>query len=237
MRHPRSSRPTLRPRHLLVLVLALTALPLAAQEQEYNMEIGVLGGGCFYMGDANTSRLFLGTQPAAGVLARYNLNPRMVLKGDLAYGRITGSTDGQAYPGGLSTTFDRNIFELSTQFEYNFFAYGTGEGYKDSHRLTPYIQAGLGATYAPKPAEHILALNIPLGIGVKFKVIPRVNVGAEWTFRFTSTDKLDVTSPDGLRLSDPYNIKSGLMKNKDSYSFIVAYISYDIFAKECDCND
>ena len=64
-----------------------------------------------------------------------------------------------------------------------------------------------------------------------------MNVGAEWTFRFTSTDKLDVTSPDGLRLSDPYNIKSGLMKNKDSYSFIVAYISYDIFAKECDCND
>ena len=222
---------------LLLTALLLTALPAAAQEEEYNMEVGVLGGGCFYMGDANTSQLFLNTQPAAGILARYNLNPRMVLKGDLAYSRLTGSTEGQAYPGGQSTTFDRKIFELSTQFEYNFFAYGTGEGYKDSHRLTPYIQAGAGLTFAPKPAEHVLALNIPIGIGVKYKVLPRINVGAAWTFRFTSSDKLDVSSAEGLQLNDPLNIKSSGIKNKDSYSFVVAYISYDIFAKECDCND
>lgn len=231
--YPHTSRRSI----LLAVALILSVLPAAAQEQEYNMEIGVLGGGCFYMGDANTSQLFLNTQPAAGILARYNLNPRMVLKGDIAYGRLKGDTEGQAYPDGLATTFDRKIFELSTQFEYNFFAYGTGEGYKDSHRLTPYIQGGMGITFAPKPAEHVLAFHIPIGIGVKYKLMPRVNVGAEWTFRFTSSDKLDVTNPDGLRLSDPYNIKSGLMKNKDSYSFIVAYLSYDIFAKECDCND
>ena len=233
----RPSRQALRLSVLLTIALISSVLPAAAQEQEYNMEIGVLGGGCFYMGDANTSRLFLNTQPAAGILARYNLNPRMVVKGDLAYGRLTGSTDNQAYPGGQTITFDRKIFELSSQFEYNFFAYGTGEGYKDSHRLTPYIQGGLGVTFAPKPAEHVLALNVPIGIGVKCKVMPRVNVGAEWTFRFTSTDKLDVTNAEGLRLSDPFNIKSGMLKNKDSYSFFVAYISYDIFAKECDCND
>lgn len=237
MHNPCLFRYTLRPRVLLTMVFAFFVLHIAAQEEEYNMEIGVLGGGCFYMGDANTSQLFLNTQPAAGILARYNLNPRMVLKGDIAYGRIMGSTDGQAYPGGQTTTFDRSIFELSTQFEYNFFAYGIGEGYKDNRRLTPYIQGGLGATYAPKPAEHILALHFPIGIGVKYKLFPRVNVGAEWTFRFTSSDKLDVTSPDGLQLSDPLNIKSGFMKNKDSYSFIMAYISYDIFAKECHCND
>lgn len=228
---------TLGQRLLWLLLTVVSVLPAAAQEEEYNMEIGVLGGGCFYMGDANSSQLFLHTQPAAGILARYNLNPRMVVKGDLAYGRITGSTAGQAYPGGQATDFSRSLYELSTQFEYNFFAYGTGEGYKDSHRLTPYIQAGLGVTFAPKPAEHILALHIPIGIGVKYKLIPRVNVGVEWTFRCTSSDKLDVSSAEGLHLSDPFNIKSGLLKNKDSYSFFVAYLSYDIFAKECDCNN
>ncbi|MCR5140459.1 MAG: DUF6089 family protein [Bacteroidaceae bacterium] len=223
----------------ILLLLSLPLRPLAAQEtEEYNMEVGAWGGGCFYMGDANVTTPFKSMAEAAGVLARYNLNPRMVVKGGLGYGHLTGTTDGQPnyYPNGESATFDRRIFDFSTHFEYNFFAYGT-QGYKDSHRFTPYLLAGAGITFAPKPAEHVVALHIPVGIGVKYKLAHRLNVGAEWTFRFTSTDKLDVSNPQGLQLNDPYHITSTGLKNKDTYSFVVAYISYDIFAKECDCND
>ena len=95
----------------------------------------------------------------------------------------------------------------------------------------------MGLTYAPKPAHHVVAMNIPLGLGVKFKVVERVNVGAEWTVRFTTSDRLDVVNKEGLQLSDPYGIKSKGLKNKDTYSWLMLYVSYDIFPKYRKCNN
>lgn len=212
---------------------------LSAQELEYKMELGAMAGGCFYMGDANYSTPLKNTAIAGGILARYNFNPRMVVKGNFAVGRIHGTTEGLSnkFPQGQHSTFSRNVYELGGQFEYNFFAYGTGAGYKDSHRLAPYVLAGIGMTYAPKPADHVVALNFPLGMGAKYKLAERINIGIEWTIRFTSSDKLDVTNKHGLILDDPYQIEGKGMKNKDSYSLLLAYISYDLFPKYRKCNN
>jgi hypothetical protein len=76
-----------------------------------------------------------------------------------------------------------------------------------------------------------------MGIGVKYKLTKRINIGAEWTMRLTTTDKLDVTHTDGLILDDPYGIQSKALKNKDSYSLMFAYISYDLFPKYRKCNN
>lgn len=227
-------------RRATAVILLLSAVCMSsAQELEYKMELGGMVGGCFYLGDANYITPFKHTAMAGGILARYNINPRMAVKGDLAIGRIKGTTERLAnkFPEEGYTTFDRNIYELGAQFEYNFFAYGTGAGYKNSHRLAPYIQAGAGLSYAPKPVNHVFALNIPMGIGVKYKLIERLNVGAEWTIRFTTSDRLDVTNATGLQLEDPYGIESKGIKNKDSYSMLMLYISYDMFPKYRKCNN
>lgn len=220
-----------------ILLLVMPCV-ISAQELEYKMELGAIAGGCFYMGDANFSAPLKDAAMAGGILARYNLNPRMVVKGDFAVGKLQGSTMGSdnKFPNG-EATFNRTVMELGGQFEYNFFAYGSGAGYKDSRRLTPYVLAGAGITYAPKPVEHVFALNIPLGMGVKYKLADRVNVGAEWTMRFTTSDRLDVSSLEGTILDDPYQIASKGMKNKDSYSLLIAYISYDLFPKYRKCNN
>ena len=222
-----------------VLLLLTTVHVVSAQELEYNMELGGMMGGCFYMGDANYTTPFKDVSMAGGILARYNINPRMAVKGDLAVGRIKGSTKGMEnkFPNGEHSTFSRNVYELGAQFECNLFAYGTGAGYKDSRRLAPYMLAGIGMTYAPKPANHVVAMNIPLGLGVKYKLAERLNVGAEWSMRFTTSDKLDVTSKDGLQLNDPYGIDGKGLKNKDSYSWLMLYVSYDMFPKYRKCNN
>ena len=221
------------------LLLLLFVCTVSAQELEYNMELGGMMGGCFYMGDANYTTPFKDVAMVGGVLARYNINPRMAVKGDLAVGRIKGSTKGMEnkFPNGEHSTFSRNVYELGAQFECNLFAYGTGAGYKDSRRLAPYMLAGIGMTYAPKPANHVVAMNIPLGLGVKYKLAERLNVGAEWSMRFTTSDKLDVTNKAGLQLNDPYGIKGKGLKNKDSYSWLMLYISYDMFPKYRKCNN
>ena len=224
---------------LAAVLLLLPVCAVSAQELEYNMELGGMVGGCFYMGDANYATPFKNMSMTGGVLARYNINPRMAVKGDLAMGRIKGSTKGLAnkFPSGEHSTFSRNVYELGAQFEYNFFAYGTGAGYKGSHRLAPYLIGGLGLTYAPKPANHVVAMSFPLGLGVKYKIAERINMGAEWTMRFTTSDKLDVTSKEGLQLNDPYGVKSKGLKNRDSYSWLVLYVSYDMFPKYRKCNN
>lgn len=237
MRH--STRQYIFGRIAAFLLLLPSVYMVSAQELEYKMELGAIAGGCFYMGDANNSLPLKNTAMAGGILARYNFNPRMVVKGDFAIGKIQGTTEGldNKFPDGLHTTFGRTVYELGGQFEYNFFAYGSGAGYKDSHRMTPYILAGIGMTYAPKPADHVFALNLPLGIGVKYKLADRLNVGAEWTMRFTTSDRLDVADNRGLILDDPYQIKGKGLKNKDSYSLLIAYISYDLFPKYRKCNN
>ena len=222
-----------------VVLLLFPAYVVSGQELEYKMELGIMTGGCSYMGDANYTAPLKDIALAGGVLARYNLNPRMTIKGDLAIGRIKGSTEGldNKFPGNGHSTFKRNVYELGGQFEYSFFAYGTGAGYKDSRRLTPYILGGLGLTYAPQPANHIFAMNIPLGIGVKYKAAKRTNIGAEWAIRFTTSDRLDTTNKNGLTLDDPLGIKSKGIKNKDSYSLLMIYVSYDLFPKYRKCNN
>lgn len=221
-----------------VILLQSTVCVVSAQELEYNLELGGMAGGSLYMGDADRT-LFGDASMAGGVLARYNINPRMAVKGNLAIGRIKGTTidKDNKFPYGAHSSFSRNVFELGAQYECHFFAYGTGTGYKDSRRIVPYLVGGVGLTYAPKPANHVFALNIPVGFGVKCKVADRINIGTEWTMRFTTSDRLDVTTTTGLMLDDPYGIDSKGLKNKDSYSWLMLYVSYDMFPKYRKCNN
>lgn len=205
---------------------------------EYRYELGVMGGMSGYYGDANYHVPFKNINAMGGVLWRYNINPRMAVKSALSVAGISGNTADydNRYPG-ADVAFSRALYELGAQFEYSFWAYGDGTGYKSTHRLVPYIFAGVGVTFAPKPAQHVFAANLPIGLGVKYKVVQRLNIGCELSFRFTTTDKLDVTNRAALVLDDPYGIKSGALKNKDGYSFLSIFVTYDLSPKYRKCNN
>ena len=173
-----------------------------------------------------------------GAVFRYNINPRMAVKSNFSVARISGNTagGGNSFPGG-DVEFGRMLYELGAQYECHFFAYGDGTGYKRSHKLVPYFQAGIGLTYAPAPAKHVFTPNIPVGIGVKWKLFPRLNLGCELSYRFTFSDNLDVTANGGATLDDPYGINSGFLKNKDGYSFLSISVTYDLSPKYRKCNN
>ena len=70
-----------------------------------------------------------------------------------------------------------------------------------------------------------LTMNMPIGIGVKYKAADRVNMALEWAMHFSNSDRLD-------DVSDPYGIKSsGLFKNTDCYSHLRLSVTYDLWAK------
>lgn len=225
---------------LLMMGLALlcSISSLRADDLEYRFEIGGLLGGCSYYGDANYNGLLQNINIMTGLVGRYNINPRMAVKANFSMAKISGNTaDGEnRFPGG-DVEFSRTIYDLGAQFECNFFAYGSGASYKGTRRLVPYIFAGLGMTYAPEPAENVFTVNLPVGVGVKYKFAPRWNVGCEFTARFTASDDLDVTDKTKPLLNDPYGIKSSSFKNKDSYSFLSIFVTYDISPKYRRCNN
>ena len=188
----------------------------AQTELEYKMEIGGMLGTSTYQGDAGGG-LYKHINLGGGAIARYNLNPRMALKFDLACGGISGDASKGAFPADVDRErlkFKSSLIDVGCQYEMHFWAYGTGASYKNTHRLVPYIQLGLGFT-ATKGA---FTMNIPVGFGVKYKVANRVNVGLDWTVRFSLSDKLD-------GIGDLYGIKSGFLKNRDSYCRTMLYVS------------
>jgi len=226
----------MRLRIIPITILLLCCIPAAAQDDGYFMELGLGGGGSFYMGDAN-SRLYGNTNGVFSVLARYNVNPRFALKADLAAAGISGNTE-NAYgvlPGD-EQIFSRTLYDMGVQMEWGFCGYGM-EGWSGCHRLAPYGLMGIGITFAPKPARNDFAANFPVGMGIRYKLSERVNVGLEWTMRFSTSDRLDVTRSDGTSLENPFLIKGKGMKNKDSYSFTMLYVTFDVFKRPCNCND
>ncbi len=233
----------------ILIFLMLLCLPWkgSAQDLEYKMEMGGGLGASFYFGDAN-STAYANMGPMFTAMARFLLNPRMAIKTNLSMGRISGDTGSSFFPidpwsetpeGGQlgAATFKRNVFDLGAQFEFNFWGYGPDGGYKGWKRFTPYMLMGMGFTFAPKPVDAVFAVNIPVGVGVKYKVRERWNIGLEWSIRFTTSDKLDVSNKEGIVLSDPYGIESSGFKNKDCYSFTTFFVTYDMFPKYRKCNN
>lgn len=219
---------------LLALLLA-TALPASAQsDYEYRMEIGAGIGLVAYEGDFNGS-ITHGMQPMASAVVRRTFNPYMALRFAAAYGKLKGSSKNvKTYmPEYVDTPyeFDNSLVDVSATYEYNFWPYGTGHDYRGAQRLTPFIFAGLGATYASGSGNNVFTANVPLGVGVKYKVATRLNLGIEWAMHFSMNDNLD-----GVK--DPYGIQStGMFKNTDCYSMLQLTLTYSLMPKCRTCHN
>ena len=81
------------------------------------------------------------------------------------------------------------------------------------------------------------SLNIPMGVGVKYKLKSRLNLGCEFSFRKLFGDSFDVTNGSNEILDNPYGISSSAFKNKDWYSLLMISITWD-FGERCrPCNN
>lgn len=219
---------------LLLLFLLSAPVPTFAQaDEEYLLEVGGGIGAVSYLGDFNGS-ISGNMQPLATALLRRVINPYMGVTATLSYGQLKGSykSAGTFYPDyqGQTYSFSNPLVDLSLRYEYNFWPYGTGRDYRGAKRLTPFVFGGLGGTYT-NTTGTVLATNLLLGAGVKYKAAKRLNVALEWGIHFTTSDKLDGAE-------DPYYIKStGAFKNKDCYSALQLTLTYSFLAKCRTCHN
>ncbi len=195
-----------------------------------------MAGMSSYMGDANKTKPFSGLKPAGGVIFRYNKNFRWAYKADFAIGNVSGDTEksGNIFPYGENVSFNRTFFELGGQIEFNFFSYSDKYAYLGTKKFSPYIFTGLGITGATGE-KSFFGMNLPLGVGLKYKIRDRLNLGFEFSFRKLFGDSFDQTKKDGFALNDPYNIKSSFLKNKDWYSLTVFSLTWDFGLRKDPC--
>ncbi|MDR0995226.1 MAG: DUF6089 family protein [Tannerella sp.] len=221
-------------RILLATLLASLSPALAAQEYKY--EIGGMGGIASYMGDLNKNTPLKDIQPALGGIFRYNPNLRWAVKANLLWGKVSGSTKGldDLLPDNAQLSFDRNLFELGGQMEFNFFPYSDKYAYKGAKRISPYALAGLGLTVAAGNGSTFASLNIPLGVGVKYKLRHRLNLGCELSVRKLFGDGLEGKA----QLNNPYQIsENSVWKNRDWYVFLLLSLTWDFGLRCGTCNN
>lgn len=224
-------------RNILLLFILLVSCSIAAKAQDdYKYEIGGMAGVNFYMGDANKTTFFNDIGPVLGGVFRYNIDLRWSLKANLLMGHISGDTKHfpNAFPFNQERSFKRMFWEAGTQIEFNFFSYSDQFEYLGTKRLTPYVFTGVGFTLGSGEKTFFDA-NIPIGIGMKYKLKSRLNLGFEFSFRRLFSDSFDVTKNGGFQLSDPYKIKSSVFKNKDWYSLTMFSVTWSFGPRECPC--
>lgn len=198
----------------------------------YRLELGGGLGMGFHASDVK-GKVGLG----GAAIARFPLNPRMAVKTQLSYLQVKGATDGlkEFYPSDpsqsgtdrLAYSVSSGVYDLSALYELHFLPYGYVRGYQGYCRLVPYIQGGFGLTYGS--AGKALTANIPIGLGLKYKAAPRLNLGLDWMVHFSLSDKLD-------GLEAPLGIKSTGFRNKDHYSSLFLTLTYDLNPRCPTCN-
>lgn len=219
---------------LILSWLAVLASACAQQSDEvvYRLELGAGAG----MGLGFTD-LSGKASPAGTVLARFPLNPRMAIKAQVAYVGLRGNTTGlkpfypanpeASGPDRLAYETSGAVYDVSGLYEIHFLPYGYERDYRGHFRLVPYLQMGFGLAYGT--AGKAFTAQIPLGVGLKYKVAPRLNLGLDWQVHFSLSDKLD-------GLADPLGIKSTGFRNKDHYTTLSITLTYDLNPRCPTCN-
>lgn len=212
------------------LIISFTLLffifSMQADAQKGTGEFGINIGTSYYMGDINQSRLFYSPKLAYGLLYRHNINDRNSYRVQFAKQKLTGNDldFSSGYQQTRGHSFTNNIYELGVQYELHFLAFNPRKRLK----YTTYITIGAAAIMTSSPLRKFTA-SIPLGVGFKYGITKRLTLGAEWTYKKTFTDHLDLLPENTYSPSiSPTSVKQRTYDSSyDWYSLAGIIISYN----------
>lgn len=209
---------------LFILIIIFTAISLFAQK--FNIEPGITIGSSYYLGDINHTRQFYSPGLTIGLACRHSFNEHYAVRLNILKAKISGNDADfpSVYQQTRGHTFINNIYEIGLQAEFNFFEFNS----KMKKSSAPYITAGLAL--AVSNSFHSFSLAIPMGIGYKYSVTKRLTLSAEWVFRNTTTDNLDLLIP-----GDTFSKQLTKRKNFDWYSIAGLTITYNFASDKMWC--
>ena len=98
-----------------------------------------------------------------------------------------------------------------------------------------YGQEALNSNGELQQYDRDIEFALPFILGVKTNITEHLILGAEIGVRFTFTDNLDGSNPNGS-LEDRTDLKFGNKNNEDWYVFSGVTLTYTFGRKPCYCN-
>jgi hypothetical protein len=273
----------------IVAALIITCYPFFAFSQNSIVQEGEFGigvGAAHYFGDLNYRPQVNRPKPAATLFFRKNFGNYIAFRIGASFAQVGYSDiyNKEEFYRRRNLSFNSNIWELALQGDFNFYRFMPGE---PEFRFTPYVTIGAGifnydpyaflndekhflrplgtegqgdSSYPDRKPYSSMAISVPFGVGFKYSINERINLGFEVVHRFTNTDYLDDVSktyvdpaifppnPDGspspaLLLSDrsyetgapigAKGVQRGNSKQRDQFATAVFYVSFNLQSYKC----
>jgi hypothetical protein len=201
----------------------------------YQGEFGVMGGASQYFGDLNPDMHFNTPKVVVGLFFRKQITDYIAVRiegqfSQLGYSDVYNTQNAVDLRRNLS--FNTNLWQLGFQGDFNFFRFIPGDG---DHRATPYLTFGVGmfsfdpyaylngqkyylremgtegqsAGYEGRKPYNNIAAYIPIGLGYKYNLNPKMNISIEAVYNFTTTDYLDDVSKTYAGISNFPTLPNG----------------------------
>ncbi|MEO2053164.1 MAG: DUF6089 family protein [Allomuricauda sp.] len=205
-------------------------------------EIGLFAGGANMIGDVGRTNYLLPSGPAFGGIFKWNKGKRYAWRGSVIYGQVTADDSKSHMQSRQQRGYvvDNSILEFSAGLEINFVEYNL---HKLGPAFTPYLYTGF--TYFRYDFNYFDALQvqdinqkdgsfaIPMTVGAKYRLSQFLILGAEIGARYTFTDNLDASNPEGSNFEE---FRFGNILSDDWYVFTGFTLTYTFGRKPCqDC--
>ena len=213
---------------------------IGANGQMY--EVGGFAGGANNIGDVGRTNYILPSNIAYGGLFKWNKSKRYSWRASVIYGKFKADDSKSSIASRRQRGFvvDNSILEASAGLEFNFVEYNL---HKLGPAFTPYLYTGV--TYARYRYNYFDAgqlintdqrdgtFAIPMTLGFKMRISQMFILGAEVGARYTFTDNLDASNPEGSNFEQ---FQFGNIFSDDWYVFSGITFTYTFGRVPCgDC--
>ncbi len=227
-------------RAFLCIFLAFVAF----QTQGQTFEVGLMGGGLNNIGDVGRMNFISPSGPAFGGVFKWNKSKRYAWRASALYGSFTADDAKSDMASRRQRGFilDHNLLEVSAGLELNFVEYNL---HSLSQAFTPYLYTGIAyfrydfnyfdAGALQETGQKDGSFAIPMTVGAKLRLNQYLILGAEVGARYTFTDNLDASNPEGSNFEQ---FRFGNILSDDWYVFSGITLTYTFGRVVCsDCFD
>jgi len=225
-----------------VFAITLVITALTGRSQTY--EIGGFLGGANYIGEIGNTTYINPNTLAVGGIVKWNRSNRHSFRGSIIIAGIksddANSSESRRQQRGLR--FQNTITEASLGIEYSFWEFSL---HKERSQRAPYLYTGItyftynalqkGRNNTIVKFDNAGTFAIPMVVGYKFSLGTKTVLGLEIGARYTFTDNLDGSNPQG-DLENIEQLRFGNINNDDWYVFTGVTFTFAFGRKPCYCN-
>lgn len=229
-------------RYMRFLIIIMCVLTVEIGYSQIH-EIGGFLGGSNFIGDVGSTKYIAPNDFAVGLVYKWNQSPRYAWRASITFSELKGidskSDDPRRKERGYK--FSNQIIEGSLGMEFNFFEF---DQHSERALSSPYVYTGISVAqhdnfYFNNQGQIVsentksFAYGIPMIVGFKTSFLDHLVLGVEIGARYTFTDELDGSVPDGKHLIDTYSF--GNTNSNDWYVFTGVTLTYSFGRNPCYC--